>query len=151
MFKTESLASFRSLCSQIDSSADDPQSSFPSRHRQKIGRVDVALRVLKETQVPNFLTYSIAICNLCKLNDLVNLQNVLKIMLGKSYYPNDETLFVILSCYCKVGWVVEAKQILGLMIVLGVPMSEKVWGMLIDGYSKAGNMDVASHLFEKMV
>lgn len=32
------------------------------------------------------------------------------------------------------------------MIVLGVPMFEKAWGMLIDG-----NMDVASHLFEKMV
>ncbi|OIT39511.1 PREDICTED: putative pentatricopeptide repeat-containing protein At1g16830 [Nicotiana attenuata] len=117
----------------------------------KIERVEVALRVLKETQVPNFLTYSIAVCNLCKLNDLVNLQDVLNIMLRKSYYPNEETFSVILSCYCKGGRIAEAKQILGLMIVLGVPVSDRVWGILIDGYCKAGNMDAATHLLEKMI
>ncbi|XP_070014358.1 putative pentatricopeptide repeat-containing protein At1g16830 [Nicotiana sylvestris] len=117
----------------------------------KIERVEVALRVLKITQVPIFLTYSIDVYNLCKLNDLVNLQDVLKIMLRKSYYPNEETFSVILSSYCKGGRITEAKQILGLMIVFGVPVSDRVWGILIDGYCKDGNMDAATHLLEKMV
>lgn len=117
----------------------------------KIERVEVALRVLKETQVPNFLSYNIAVCNLCKLNDLVNLQDVLTIMLRKRYYPNQEIFFVILNCYCKGSCIVEAKQILGLMIVLGVPICERVWSILIDVYCKAGNMDAASHLLKKMV
>ncbi|XP_060217756.1 putative pentatricopeptide repeat-containing protein At1g16830 [Lycium barbarum] len=117
----------------------------------KIERVEVALRVLKENQVPNFLSYSIAVCNLCKLNDLVNLQDVLTIMLRKRYYPNEETFFVILNCYCKVGCIAEAKQILGVMIVLGVPICERVWSILINVHCKAGNMDAASHLLKKMV
>ena len=80
----------------------------------KIERVEVALRVLKETEVANFLSYNIAVCNLFKLNDLVNLQDVLTIMLRKRYYPNEETFFVILVVvmaqlvskkYCKVGCV----------------------------------------------
>ncbi|KAK4379928.1 hypothetical protein RND71_001790 [Anisodus tanguticus] len=117
----------------------------------KIERVEVALRVLKETRVPNFLSYSIAVCNLCKLNDLVNLQDVLMIMLRKRYYPNEETFFVICNCYCKGGRIVEAKHILGLMIVLGVPICERVWSILINVYCKARNMDAASHLLKKMV
>ncbi|XP_015062000.1 putative pentatricopeptide repeat-containing protein At1g16830 [Solanum pennellii] len=117
----------------------------------KIERVEVALRVLKETEVPNFLSYSIAVCNLCKLNDLVNLQDVLTVMLRKRYYPNEETFFVILHCYCKGGCIAEAIQILGLMIVLGVPICERIWSILIDVHCKAGNMDAASHLLKKMV
>ncbi|CAN4113520.1 unnamed protein product [Withania somnifera] len=117
----------------------------------KIERVEVALRVLKETQVPNFLSYSIAVCNLCKLNDLVNLQDVLMIMLRKGYFPNEETFLVILNCYYKGGCIVEGKQILGLMIVLGVPICERVWSILIDVHCKAGNMDAASRLLKKMV
>ncbi|KAK4737842.1 hypothetical protein R3W88_001539 [Solanum pinnatisectum] len=117
----------------------------------KIERVEVALRVLKETEVPNFLSYSIAVCNLCKLNDLVNLQDVLTIMLRKRYYPNEETFVVILNCYCKGGCIAEAKQILGVMIVLGVPICERIWSILIDVHCKAGNMDAASHLLKKMI
>lgn len=117
----------------------------------KIERVEVALRVFKETQVPNFLSYSIAVCNLCKLNDLVNLQDVVRIMLRKGYYPNEETFFVILNCYCKGGCIAEGKQILGMMILLGVPLSERVWSILIDVHCQAGNMDAASYLLKKMV
>ncbi|KAF3629272.1 hypothetical protein T459_02857 [Capsicum annuum] len=117
----------------------------------KIERVEVALRVLKENQVPNFLSYSIAVCNLCKLNDLVNLQDVLTTMLRKSYYPNEETFFVILNCYCKGGCIAEAKQVLALMIVLGVTICQRVWSILIDVHCKAGNMDAASDLLKKMV
>ncbi|PHU27500.1 hypothetical protein BC332_05832 [Capsicum chinense] len=114
----------------------------------KIERVEVALRVLKENQDPNFMSYSIAVC---KLNDLVNLQDVLTIMLRKSYYPNEETFFVILNCYCKGGCIGEAKQVLGLMIVLGVTICQRVWSVLIDVHCKAGNMDAASDLLKKMV
>ncbi|CAN4112827.1 unnamed protein product [Withania somnifera] len=117
----------------------------------KIERVEVALRVLKETQLPNFLSYSIAVSNLCKLNDLLNLHDVLMTMLRNGYYPNEETFFVILNCYCKGGCVVVGKQILGLMIVLGVPICERVWSILIVFHCKAGNMDAASYLLKKML
>ncbi|KAL6966620.1 hypothetical protein U1Q18_032401 [Sarracenia purpurea var. burkii] len=67
----------------------------PFKNRQ----VDAALRMLKETLDPNFLTYSTAICNLCKLNDLMNIKDVLQKMLRKGLD--------------------EALQLLGLMISLG--------------------------------
>ncbi|CAK7355002.1 unnamed protein product [Dovyalis caffra] len=46
----------------------------------KIGRVDVGIKVLKGTQLPNFLSLNIGLCNLYKLNDLVNVKNVTRMM-----------------------------------------------------------------------
>ncbi|KAL6966619.1 hypothetical protein U1Q18_032400 [Sarracenia purpurea var. burkii] len=85
----------------------------------KIGRVDAALRMLKETQDPNFLTYNTAICNLCKLNDLMNIKDVLQKMLRKGYYLNARTFSMVVNCFCKLGRLDEALQLLGLMISLG--------------------------------
>ncbi|XP_031131525.1 putative pentatricopeptide repeat-containing protein At1g16830 isoform X1 [Ipomoea triloba] len=117
----------------------------------KIGRVGIALQVLKETQVPNFLTFSTAVYHLCKLKDLVNLQGVLRSMLRKGYYLKPETFSFVLSCYCKLGQLAEATQLLGLMIVLGIPTSVRVWSILIDGYSKSGRLDIADYLLAKMI
>lgn len=117
----------------------------------KIGKVDVALRVLEETEVPNFLSFSIAVCNLCKLNDLLNMHTVLRNMLRRGYYLNPETFLSVLNCYCKLGRLEEALQLLSLMITLGVPTSVNVWTVLIDGFCKSGQLDVASYLLDKMV
>ncbi|KAL3538678.1 hypothetical protein ACH5RR_002044 [Cinchona calisaya] len=117
----------------------------------KIQKVDVALRVLEETEVPNFLTFSIAICNLCKLNDLDNMRTVLRNMLKRGYYLNPNTFLSMLNCYCKMGRLEEALQLLSLMITLGVPTSVNVWTLLIDGFCKSGQLDVASYLLDKMV
>lgn len=117
----------------------------------KIGRVDVALRVLQETHVPNFLSFSIAICNLCKLNDFNNVKGVLRSMLSKGYYLNSKTFSLVLNCFCKFTRLAEALQLLGLMIVLGAPISVNVWSILIDGFCKSGRIDIAAYLLEKMV
>lgn len=47
----------------------------------KIGHMDMARRVLRDIKAPNFLSYKIAVCNLCKLNNVKNIQGVLQIML----------------------------------------------------------------------
>ncbi|XP_057968604.1 putative pentatricopeptide repeat-containing protein At1g16830 [Malania oleifera] len=117
----------------------------------KIGRVDVALRVFSETRVPNFLTFSIAICNLSKLKDLNNIRDVLRIMLREGYYLNGETFLMVLNCFCKNGRPAGAFQILGLMITLGLPLSQAVWSILIDGFCKCGRLSMAGYLLEKMV
>ncbi|KAL6996097.1 hypothetical protein U1Q18_006236 [Sarracenia purpurea var. burkii] len=117
----------------------------------KIGRVDVALRMLKETHDPNFLTYSTAICNLCKLNDLMNIKDVLQKMLRKGYYLNARTFSMVVNCFCKLGRLDEALQLLGLMISLGIPTSVSVWSILIDGFCKSGKLVMAGYLLEKMV
>ncbi|KAL2508098.1 putative pentatricopeptide repeat-containing protein [Forsythia ovata] len=117
----------------------------------KIGRVDVALRVLKETQAPNFLSFSTAICNLCKMNDFNNVKDVLRSMLSKGYYLNYETYSLVLNCFCKFIRLSEALQLLGLMTVSGAPISVNVWSILIDGFCKSGQIDVAAYLLEKMV
>ncbi|KAI7987013.1 putative pentatricopeptide repeat-containing protein [Camellia lanceoleosa] len=117
----------------------------------KIGLVDVALRVFKETQDPNFLTFSIAISNLCKLSDLMNIQDVLKEMLRKGYCLNSGTFSMVLNCFCKMGRLAEALQLLGLMITLGIPTSVSVWSILIDGYCKSDNLVMAGYLLEKMI
>ncbi|XP_022888033.1 putative pentatricopeptide repeat-containing protein At1g16830 [Olea europaea var. sylvestris] len=117
----------------------------------KIGHVNVALQVLKETQVPNFLSFSIAICNLCKLNDLNNVKSVLRSMLSKGYYLNSKTFSLVLNCFCKFTRLAEALQLLGLMVVLGAPVSVNVWSILIDGFCKSGRIDIAAYLLEKML
>ncbi|KAL2243106.1 putative pentatricopeptide repeat-containing protein At1g16830 [Sesamum indicum] len=117
----------------------------------KIRHVDAALRVLEETQAPNFLSFNIAICNLCRLNDVNSVKGVLKSMLMKGYYMNPETYAWVMNCFCKFARLEEALQLLGMMMVLGVPVSVNVWSILIDGFSKSGQIEVAAYLLEKMV
>ncbi|XAR64519.1 hypothetical protein NMG60_11008240 [Bertholletia excelsa] len=117
----------------------------------KIGNIDVALRVLKEMLEPNHLTFSIAICHLCKLNDLMNVQGLLRVMLGKRYYFNARKFSVVINCFCKSGRLSEGLQILAVMITLGLPISTTVWNILIDGFCKSHKLVMASYLLEKMI
>ncbi|GFY97316.1 hypothetical protein Acr_11g0016220 [Actinidia rufa] len=117
----------------------------------KIGRVDLALRMLNEIHDPNFLTFSIGICNLCKINDFKNIQNVLRKMLRMGYYPNAGNFSMVVNCFCKSGKLAEALQLLGLMISLGIPTSVSVWSILIDGFCKSGKLVMACNLLERMV
>ncbi|RVX03680.1 putative pentatricopeptide repeat-containing protein [Vitis vinifera] len=117
----------------------------------KIKRGEVALKFLKETRVSNFLTFSIALCNLCRLNDLVGVGDVLRMMLRKGYCPSVEIFSMVLNCFCKVGRFAEAFQVLGLMATLGIPISVTVWSILIDGYRRIGKIGRAGNLLEKMV
>ncbi|XP_058227681.1 putative pentatricopeptide repeat-containing protein At1g16830 [Rhododendron vialii] len=117
----------------------------------KVGRSDVALQLLKETEDLNFLTFSIAICNLCKLNDLINIRDVLRKMLRKGYYLNAGNCSMVMNCFCKVGRLAEALQLLALMICQGNTISVTVWSILIDGFCKSGELVMAGYLLEKMV
>ncbi|KAE9468081.1 hypothetical protein C3L33_00029, partial [Rhododendron williamsianum] len=117
----------------------------------KVGRSDVALQMLKETEDLNFLTFSIAICNLCKLNDLINIRDVLRKMLRKGYYLNAGNCSMVMNCFCKVGRLAEALQLLALMICQGNTISVTVWSILIDGFCKSGELVMAGYLLEKMV
>ncbi|XVF00401.1 hypothetical protein REPUB_Repub03eG0282500 [Reevesia pubescens] len=117
----------------------------------KIGHVDVAIKVLKETQFPNFLTFNVALCNLCKLNDLSNMKDVSRRMFRQGHYPNVKTLEMILNCFCKMGRLAEAYQVLGLMITLGISLSVNVWSMLIDGLCRLRQPGMANDLFKKML
>lgn len=117
----------------------------------KIGHVDAGIKVLKEMEFPNFLSFSILLSNLCKLNDLVNIKDVLQIMLTQGYYPNVETFEMVLNCFCKVGRLLEAYQVLGAMVIRGISLSVNAWSMLIDGFCRLHQPDIASFLLEKMV
>ncbi|KAL0441259.1 UNVERIFIED_CONTAM: putative pentatricopeptide repeat-containing protein [Sesamum radiatum] len=117
----------------------------------KIRHVEGALRVLEETQAPNFLSFNIAICNLCRLNDVNNVKGVLRSMLIKGYYMNPETYTLVMNCFCKFARLEEALQLLGMMMVLGLHVSVNVWSILIDGFCKSGQIEVAAYFLEKMV
>lgn len=117
----------------------------------KIGSVDAALRFLEETQAPNFLSFNIAVCNLCRLNEVDKVKGVLRCMLSRGYYMNLETYALVLNCFCKFGRLEEASQLLGMMVVVGAPVSVNVWSILIDGYCKSGWIEVAAYILEKMV
>ncbi|KAL8043634.1 hypothetical protein ABFX02_09G128036 [Erythranthe guttata] len=119
--------------------------------RFKLGDANAALKILGETESPNFLSFNIAICNLCRLNDVDNIRGVLRSMLMKGYYMNLETYTLVFNCFCKFGRLEEALQLLGMLIVLGGHVSENVWGILIDGFCKSGQIEVAAYLREKMV
>lgn len=116
----------------------------------KIEQVDVALKFLNKIRCPNFLSFNIAICNLCRLNEVHHVKVVLSRMLMMGFYLKPETYLLVLSCFCKFTMLAEALQLLGMMIVLGVPVSMNVWGILIDGFCKSGLIEVAVCLLEKM-
>lgn len=117
----------------------------------KVGDVNLALRVLEETKLPNFLTFSTAVCNLCNLNDLSNLGTILRKALRNGFCLNPETFVMVLNSYCKSGMLEESLQLLGLMKTLGIPLSVNVWGILIDGFCKSGKLDIAEYFLGKMV
>lgn len=117
----------------------------------KIGHASEALRFLNETRVLNFLSFSIAVCNLCKLDDIDNVRNVLRIMLRKGYYLTTELISVVLNCYCKLGRLNEALQLLGFMVTSGIPISVYIRSILVDGFCRSGRLVTASSLLENMV
>ncbi|KAI9161609.1 hypothetical protein LWI28_019037 [Acer negundo] len=117
----------------------------------KSGDVDAGIRVLKETPLPNFLSFNIALCNLCKLDDAVSVKDVLRIMLKKGFYPNVETFEMVLNCFCKMGWMAEVFQLLGVITTLGISLSVIGWSVLIDRFCRLSRLDMAGYLLEKMV
>ncbi|KAL8161115.1 hypothetical protein V2J09_012604 [Rumex salicifolius] len=117
----------------------------------KSGQNESALRCLGENTAPNFLSFNIALCNLCKLNDLVNIRVVLQKMLRAGYYPNVDTFVMMLNCWCKFGRLKEAFELLGLMVSLGIHVSVVVWSILIDGVCRLGIPDLADCMLEKMI
>nr|XP_028952637.1 putative pentatricopeptide repeat-containing protein At1g16830 [Malus domestica] len=89
----------------------------------KIGHVNLAIKFLKETRRPNFLTFNIAL-----------------MMLQWGYSPKVETFEMILSCLCKMGKIVEAHQVLGLLITLGIAVSRlDVAGKLLEKMVETGS------------
>ncbi|KAL3825007.1 hypothetical protein ACJIZ3_021036 [Penstemon smallii] len=117
----------------------------------RIGRVDLALKVLDETKGPNFLSFNIAVCNLCRLNEVDKVKAVLRCMLMAGYYLNPETYSLVLKCFCKFSKLDEALQVLSMMLVLGAPLSVNIWSIMIDGFCKYGQIEAAAYLLHKMV
>ncbi|KAJ0043179.1 hypothetical protein Pint_17763 [Pistacia integerrima] len=118
---------------------------------EQVGHVDLGIKVLKKTQAPNFLSVNIALCNLCKYNDIAKVQDVIRIMLRKGFYPNVQTFEMVLNCFCKKGMMVQVYHVLGLILTLGISLSVNVWSALIDGFCRLGRLDMAGYLLEKMV
>ncbi|KAG9452840.1 hypothetical protein H6P81_005744 [Aristolochia fimbriata] len=117
----------------------------------RIGDVQKALLVFRETQFPNFLTFNILIRNLCKINDLFGVRNSLRDMVRKGFFPNNGTFQMVLNCFCKVGWMDESLQMLGWMFRLGYPISLTIWNILIDGFCKSGEVALTERLLVKMI
>lgn len=116
----------------------------------KMGRVDVALEVLKLTQVPNFLSFNIALCNLCKVDEPGKIRDVVRSMLKNGFYPNIATLEMVLNAFVKKCRLVEATQVLTLMITMGGAVSVNAWSMLINGFCRLQRFDMAVYLLGKM-
>ncbi|KAM7273041.1 hypothetical protein ACFE04_027705 [Oxalis oulophora] len=115
------------------------------------GKVEDAITFLKRTPLPNFLSFNMAVCSLCKLNDLVRLKDVIRIMFWKGYVPNVGTFDLVFDCFCKAGRLKEAYQVLGLMISFGISVSVNVWSMLINGLCKLRQADKAGFMLVKMI
>ncbi|CAK9327662.1 unnamed protein product [Citrullus colocynthis] len=116
----------------------------------KVGRADVALKVFKETLLPNFLTFNIVLCNLSKIMDLTGIRDAFGYMLRLGYCPNPGTFEVVLNGLCKLGRLEEAYQVLGIMITFGVSMSVNIWTIMIDGLCRLKRTADAFSLLKKM-
>ncbi|KAJ0025299.1 hypothetical protein Pint_07469 [Pistacia integerrima] len=117
----------------------------------KVGHVDLGIKVLKETQASNFLSFNIALCNLYKYNDIAKVQDVIRIMLRKGFCPNVQTFEKVLNCLCEKGMMVQVYLVLGLILTLGISLPVNVWSALIDGFCRLSRLDMAGYLLEKMV
>ncbi|CAN1784080.1 Pentatricopeptide repeat-containing protein At3g05340 [Linum perenne] len=117
----------------------------------RLGNKDFGMKVLKEVPLPNFLSYNIALCHVCKSNDLVLVRDVLCRMVRRGYYPSSQTFELVLNCFCRERNLSGAFQVFGLMTSLGVPLSVTIWTMLIDGFFRLGEPNMAGFLFSKMV
>ncbi|CAI0460045.1 unnamed protein product, partial [Linum tenue] len=117
----------------------------------RMGQTPVGMKALKDVPSPNFLSYNIALCHVCKSNDLVHIKDVLCRMVRKGYYPTAQTFETVLNCFCRVGNLGGAFQVLGLMVVLGASLSVMIWTKLIGGFFNLGEPVKAGFLFKKMV
>ncbi|XP_065859668.1 putative pentatricopeptide repeat-containing protein At1g16830 isoform X2 [Euphorbia lathyris] len=101
---------------------------------------------------PNTFAHNVVLDVLFKIGHVESGIKFLKeIMLREGYYPNPETFEMLLNCYSKKGRLEEAFQLLGLMMTLGIPLSTKIWTVLIDGFCRLHQPVMASCLLEKMV
>ncbi|KAJ4745915.1 Pentatricopeptide repeat (PPR) superfamily protein [Rhynchospora pubera] len=117
----------------------------------KIGHVDNAMRFIRETQSPNFLTYTIALTNLCKIGDWFAARDMLKNMVDKSFYPTIGSFWHIFYCCRKRGTISELFQLLGFMLVSGMQPTLPIWSILIDGLCHGGEIDMACRYVQKML
>ncbi|KAF7845228.1 putative pentatricopeptide repeat-containing protein [Senna tora] len=117
----------------------------------KIGQTDLALKVLKESQASNFLTFNIALFHLSKLNYVDHIKQVFRDLLRMGFYPNARTFEMLLNGFCKMNRLRMADQVLGLMIAFGFSTSSKVWTILINGFCKQYRLDDACNILKKMI
>ncbi|XP_020107721.1 putative pentatricopeptide repeat-containing protein At1g16830 [Ananas comosus] len=117
----------------------------------RIGDIDAALKFLRGTQSPNFLTYNIVLSNLSKSGDWVGVWEVFKAIVKSGFRPNAGTFTVVFDCCRKLGRFRELLQLLSFMLVSGMQLTLAIWTMLIDSLCQVGQVDSAIRLLEKMV
>nr|XP_019705813.1 putative pentatricopeptide repeat-containing protein At1g16830 [Elaeis guineensis]XP_019705814.1 putative pentatricopeptide repeat-containing protein At1g16830 [Elaeis guineensis]XP_019705815.1 putative pentatricopeptide repeat-containing protein At1g16830 [Elaeis guineensis]XP_029120038.1 putative pentatricopeptide repeat-containing protein At1g16830 [Elaeis guineensis] len=117
----------------------------------KVGHFGAAMRFLRDIEFPNFLSYNIVVCNLCKSRDWLRVRDVLREMVKKGFHPNTGTYTMVLDCFHKAGRLMESLQLLAFMIVSGNRPNIAIWTILIDSLCRTGKVDLASRLFGKMI
>lgn len=117
----------------------------------KVGHVDAAMRFMRETQFPNFLTYNICLTNLCKIGDWLAVRDVLKSMIYKSFCPTNGSFWAIFDCCRKRGTISELFQLLAFMVVSGLQPALPIWSILIEGLCQGGEIDAACRYIQKMI
>ncbi|KAI4353101.1 hypothetical protein L6164_002075 [Bauhinia variegata] len=128
----------------------------------KIGRVDLSLKVLKENQVPNFLTFNIDLVHLSKLNDVSHIRHVLRVMLRMGLAlagnhlqkmaetgcsPNVVTYTTLIKAFMESKKVSEAFCFLKAMECSGHVPDLILCNVLIDCLSKVGRYQDAIEVF----
>ncbi|XP_072961962.1 uncharacterized protein [Typha angustifolia] len=117
----------------------------------RVGHVDEAMKFLGDTNLPNFLTYNIALSNLCKLGDWLRVRYIFREMIKRGFHPNTGSFTSILDCCRKVGRFSELLQVLAFMIVSGKQLTVIIWTILIDCQCQIGRVDAAITLLQNMV
>ncbi|CAA6669611.1 unnamed protein product [Spirodela intermedia] len=100
--------------------------------------------------VSQFLTFSIAIGNLCELDDWLGARAVLRLMVKQRFDPDVGTLSRVLICLEKSTRLMEVLQLVGFMVVSGKQLSVPIWTILIGTFCQLGRAEYASELLGKM-
>ncbi|CAA7406576.1 unnamed protein product [Spirodela intermedia] len=116
----------------------------------KLGSVRRAFDFFADTPFPNFLTFSIAIGNLCELDDWLGARAVLRLMVKQRFDPDVGTLSRVLICLEKSTRLMEVLQLVGFMVVSGKQLSVPIWTILIGTFCQLGRAEYASELLGKM-
>ncbi|KAH0453533.1 hypothetical protein IEQ34_017857 [Dendrobium chrysotoxum] len=117
----------------------------------RFGKADEALRLLREMKTPNVICYTTAMDALVRAGRCEEAESVFSEMISLGIAPDSVAYSILVKMYCfHHKRFVSARNIIQLMVDRGCERDVVTYSTVIAGLCRAGKIDLASELMEKM-